>query len=223
MATGLVSLKDPQYFPRFCELPQSDDISASYYSENAQGLLLPSRTWCFVAEIVGDTLSQQAVLGHRVEVKDMNGEVHSVLFYPEPHTPAAAFNYSDLQAGSTLFIRYAQRCFFSDLATEAIKVEDMSFVKTIPINLDSLLFISATYFEAGAGGGPLPCAHCWSDTRPLGGSAPRCGQCSCVAYCSEGCRQANAPHHATFCALCSELASVFNVDLERFTSYIPFR
>lgn len=29
------------------------------------GMLMPSRTWCFVAEIVSDALSQEAVLGHR--------------------------------------------------------------------------------------------------------------------------------------------------------------
>ncbi len=32
------------------------------------------------------------------------------------------FDFSELRTGSTIVIRYAQRCFFSDLATEAIKV-----------------------------------------------------------------------------------------------------
>jgi hypothetical protein len=30
-----------------------------------------------------------------------------------------------LRVGHTVFIRYASRCFFSDLSTEAIKVEDL--------------------------------------------------------------------------------------------------
>lgn len=56
----------------------------------------------------------------RVEVRDLSGEIHSVLFYPEAGT--SRFSFRDLRAGCTLCIRYAQRCFFSDLATEAIKV-----------------------------------------------------------------------------------------------------
>ncbi len=30
-----------------------------------------------------------------------------------------------LVVGNTVFVRYAARCYFSDLATEAIKVEDL--------------------------------------------------------------------------------------------------
>jgi hypothetical protein len=33
-----------------------------------------------------------------------------------------------LKAGHTVFVRYASRVFFSDLATEAIKVEDLKWV-----------------------------------------------------------------------------------------------
>lgn len=32
---------------------------------------------------------------------------------------------AQLKAGNTIFVRYASRVFFSDLATEAIKVEDL--------------------------------------------------------------------------------------------------
>ena len=56
----------------------------------------------------------------RVEVRDLSGDVHSVLFYPDSGT--GFFDFSELRNGCTLCIRYAQRCFFSDLATEAIKV-----------------------------------------------------------------------------------------------------
>jgi hypothetical protein len=37
------------------------------------GLVMPARTWAFVGEIVTDSLSQLAVLGHRVEVNDHDG------------------------------------------------------------------------------------------------------------------------------------------------------
>ena len=54
-------------------------------------------------------------------MRDLSGDIKSVLFYPDPST-IGGFEFSDLRAGCTLCIRYAQRCFFSDLATEAIKV-----------------------------------------------------------------------------------------------------
>lgn len=75
---------------------------------------MPNRTWTFYGEIVHDSLSQMPMLGHRVEVRDISGAVHSVLFYPT----GGLFDFGELRAGSTLFVRYAQRCFFSDLSTE---------------------------------------------------------------------------------------------------------
>ena len=58
----------------------------------------------------------------RVEVRDLYGDIKSVLFYPPDLVSVGEFRFTDLKAGCTLFIRYAQRCYFSDLATEAIKV-----------------------------------------------------------------------------------------------------
>lgn len=45
-------------------------------------MLLPARTWAFVGEIVNDSLSQLPVLGHRIDVRDVIGDVRSILFYP---------------------------------------------------------------------------------------------------------------------------------------------
>lgn len=53
-----------------------------------------------------------------MEVRDVHGEIRSVLFYPE----SGGLDFSQLRAGHTLFIRYAQRIHFADLSTEAIKV-----------------------------------------------------------------------------------------------------
>ena len=64
---------------------------------------------------------------HRVEVRDLSGDTKSVLFYPDPGL-IGAFRFTDLRAGCTICIRYAQRCFFSDLATEAIKVCGSMFI-----------------------------------------------------------------------------------------------
>jgi hypothetical protein len=34
---------------------------------------------------------------------------------------------------------------------------------------------------------------------------------------------ANAMQHMTYCAVCSELQEVYNIDFERFIQYVPFR
>jgi hypothetical protein len=62
---------------------------------------------------------------HRVEVRDVFGEQASVLFNPGEMT----FNPHSLKVGSTLFVRYAQKCFFSDMSTEVLKVDDTAMVK----------------------------------------------------------------------------------------------
>ena len=70
-----------------------------------------------MGEIVNDSLAGMATFGYRVEVRDVQGDVRSVLFYPESGT----FDLGSLKAGRTLFLRYAMRIHFSDLQTEAIK------------------------------------------------------------------------------------------------------
>jgi len=208
------SLSNQYYFPVFKDLPTLDEIDANYYTETNQGMLQPSRTWCFVGEIVHDSLSQMPVLGNRVEVRDASGAIHSIMFYPTSGT----FNFSLLKAGHTIFVRYASRVFFSDLATEAIKVDDLNFVKAIPLNLDALMYVSQLYFEQGS-----VCGACFKDISGLGGSAPCCDQCGAARYCSLDCKNAASGAHATFCGVCSELQEVYNIDFERFIQHIPFR
>eukprot|EP00798_Chlamydomonas_sp_ICE-L_P020607 gene20607-27407_t len=183
--TASVSLQNPLYFPPFSMLPAAEDLGGSYFQETQQGLVMPARTWAYVGEIVNADLSQLAVLGHRVEVRDVSGDVHSVLFYPvagkedlldnlELQVGSTIFilpdllDYSELQVGSTIFIRYAQRCYFSDLSTEALKVEDPSFVK---------LFVSQAYFEQSQ-----YCMCCRTDVSHLGGSALKCDNCGTATF-----------------------------------------
>jgi hypothetical protein len=49
-----------------------------------------------------------------VEVRDINGDTASILFTPE----ASAFPYATLTQGATVFVRYAAKCYFSDLMTQ---------------------------------------------------------------------------------------------------------
>lgn len=71
----MATLDNRAYFPAFCELPSVDGVDMSYFTETPQGMLLPSRTWCFIGEIVNDSLSQMPTFGNRAEVRDVYGEV----------------------------------------------------------------------------------------------------------------------------------------------------
>lgn len=50
---------------------------------------------------------------HRVEVRDITGHCNSVLFNPDQN-----LEYTQLARGSTLFVRYATKAYFSDLMTQ---------------------------------------------------------------------------------------------------------
>lgn len=57
----MASLENRQYFPVFSELPLTDEFSdPNYYHEAPGGQIIPSKTWCFFAEIVDNSLSQVA-------------------------------------------------------------------------------------------------------------------------------------------------------------------
>ncbi|KAG2489446.1 hypothetical protein HYH03_012082 [Edaphochlamys debaryana] len=208
------SLQNRLYFPAFAELPQADELDNNYFTEQPNGMLLPNRTWTFFGEIVSDSLSQLSVLGHRVEVRDVTGSVHSILFFPT----SGSLDMDQLRTGHTVFVRYAMRCFFSDLATEAIKVEELNFVKVIAMNLDTLLYTASLYFDRQS-----HCSCCGAPVASLGGAAPRCERCQAAVYCSPTCRAANGPQHGSFCALCCELSEVFNLSFDSFIEWVPFR
>jgi len=50
---------------------------------------------------------------HRVEVRDITGHCNSILFTPDEH-----LDWSRLRKGSTVFVRYAAKAYFSDLMTQ---------------------------------------------------------------------------------------------------------
>lgn len=103
---------------------------------------------------------------------------------------------------------------------EAIRVEDLDMVKIIPFSFDTLLAVSSMFFASHT---QDSCMSCHSDLAALGGSAPRCKGCQAAVYCSDTCRQDNAPLHSSYCALCDDLRDVLSIDFERFIEYIPFR
>lgn len=204
------TLDNRLYFPAFFELPEADDPDGNYYAETPYGSLAPKRTWCFFGEIVNDSLSQLPVLGHRVDVRDLVGDIRAVIFFPV----GGDFDFNKLRMGSTIFVRYAHRCYFSDLATEAIKIEDLDFVTVIPSTIDSLMTLSNFYF--------LNRDRCLNCGTAVGFNPVLCTGCNAAGYCAAACRDAHQIHKV-HCSLCKEIGHVLSIDFETWTSYVPFR
>lgn len=98
------------------------------------------------------------------------------------------------------------------------QVEELNFVKVIPMNLDSILYTAQLYFDRQS-----HCSACGSSLGALGGGAPRCERCQAAVYCSGACREAGGAMHGSFCALCCEMSEVFNLCFDSFIEWVPFR
>jgi hypothetical protein len=151
---------------------------------------------------------------HRVEVRDITGETTSVLFSADEYS----FDYRKLRCGHTVFVRYASKCYFSDLMTQVLKVDDMDFVKVISQPLDTLLCFSSFYY-----GMPNRCLGCAGDISSSTSGRCSCEHCGAANYCSHPCKQRHMPEHQQHCHICQELGDVVNVDFERYLSPVPFR
>jgi hypothetical protein len=116
---------------------------------------------------------------------------------------------------------FASRVFFSDLATEAIKVEDLDLCCVIPCGVDILYSLSHAYFGSHA-----QCVGCSQPVQAAGGggSAERtCSGCGCSRYCSNGCKGAHRPNHLSHCRVVALLGQVVNIDYDRFVDWVAFR
>lgn len=58
-------------------------------------------------------IAQMPDFFHRIEVRDITGQCHSILFSPDQQ-----LDYWQLKIGSTVFVRYAAKAYFSDLMTQ---------------------------------------------------------------------------------------------------------
>jgi hypothetical protein len=233
-------LEDRLHFPSFAELPLADDYSdAAYYVENSHGMMVPIRSWCFFAEIVDDSLSHAPEFFHRVEVRDATGCGASVLFGDGAAAGASGgggdgsghgFDFGDLVAGRTLFVRYATKFYFSDLTTQVLRVEDAGFVKVIDCGIDALLSLGQYYLSplpAPGAGQVVACMSCGSALSPAalaGVGGLRCGGCGAGRFCGEACRAAFLPVHVAerHCEIVRGLEEVLSLDWERFVEPVKF-
>eukprot|EP00775_Hariotina_reticulata_P005631 gene5631-5870_t len=209
----MASLENRQYFPVFDELPLVDEyVDPNYYQDVGCGSMLPVKHWCYFADIIDDSLSHMADFYHRVEVRDITGHCNSILFTPDEH-----LDWSRLRRGSTVFVRYAAKAYFSDLMTQVIKVDDCSYVKIISRSMDDLVMLSQWYF------GRRHCCSACGQPLATPAAALQCPYCEAAQYCSGECQQKHAAEHSTHCELCRELNEVLNVDMDRFIQPVPFQ
>eukprot|EP00879_Flechtneria_rotunda_P008613 GHRR01009025.1.p1 GENE.GHRR01009025.1~~GHRR01009025.1.p1 ORF type:complete len:215 (+),score=50.31 GHRR01009025.1:357-1001(+) len=213
----MTTLHNTQYFPTFAMLPLADEyVDPEYYQDCGGGTMLPKKHWCYFAEIHDDSLSHMPDFFHRVEVRDLTGSCNSILFSPDQDI----MEYWRLKRGSTVFVRYATKAYFSDLMTQVIKVDDCNYVKVVSCPMDDLIMLSQWYFGEGS-----RCAACRRDLAAQTssrGHSVQCCECEAAQYCSPECLQRHAPEHKSHCQLLQELQNVLNVDLDRFIQPVPF-
>lgn len=100
------NLRHPLNFPIFASCPASDSLDPSYFQTLDEGVSLPLRHWCLLAEIV----SKEGFLRLRLQVKDGAGYQFPIDFHLEDHSPAPW----DCQLGNTIAILYACQHRFPD-------------------------------------------------------------------------------------------------------------
>ncbi|KAK2602889.1 hypothetical protein N8I77_009391 [Diaporthe amygdali] len=157
------SLSDEDYFPSWNNLP-----------------VFTLMHICFLAEI------QQCdgFMRYRTLVKDSDGEVRVVAFYPDSYE---GFDFGQLKRGHTLAIMNARQHQFGD-GTYGVRVENMDDVCVFPAGLQTLrsLGSEAAIYAVDGESEQWKCHGC--DAVKPHGQMSRCGQCKTYAYCSKECQ-----------------------------------
>ncbi|KAK3821178.1 MAG: hypothetical protein J3Q66DRAFT_386081 [Benniella sp.] len=199
-------LQDPRYFPVFRLLPPDSNILEAMVAISQGAPVNPTYHWCFMGEIVDDTLAKESFLRHRLLVRDREGLELPVLFYL---SAGDNLDTSHLKTGHTIFVRYAQHHWFLDL-TEGIRVEKTAFFYAVPYSLSAIL-------ETHSALTPGVCKSCGKQ------ASQRCAKCKQTSYCSRECQTSNWSDHRTACRLLTAVASVTTLDYTQLDRYVPFR
>jgi len=120
--TKLANLRDHKIFPPFSHLPDEKDIDLEFYNTLDGFRYVPTKHWCFLAEIT----DVEHFIRVRLLVRDKAGRELPVAFYTDGR--GGEFARSQLRAGNTVAILYAQQHGFLDL-TVGIRLEEESAIK----------------------------------------------------------------------------------------------
>ncbi|KAF9202511.1 hypothetical protein BGZ49_007338 [Haplosporangium sp. Z 27] len=197
----MTALLDPRYFPTFDKLPGDYVVNFNYFRILGP-FMIPKYHWCFMAEIVDDTLARSPFLRHRLLVKDREGRQVPVLFY------LPFLNTLNLKNGNTIFVRYARQHLFLDMS-EGLRVEDSDYIHAVPLSL-------STICDAHRGIVPNICKKCGGRTTK------RCAKCKKIYYCSRECQTENWLEHRHTCHTLALTAPATALDHSCFTGCKSF-
>jgi hypothetical protein len=194
-----------------------NEIDETYYRTTDGFSYQRRRHWCFIGEVFNDDASQMPFLRNRVWLKDIQGNTNiSVAFYPEPDHSRIFFDFTALQKGNTLCIRYAEKHYFLDL-TVGFRVESLAFVKVIKCSLETLLEIS----DLNPIDRPRLCWQCSASESPEN-KLFSCKQCKCAKYCGKECQKADWKKHKKLCKFIPDYSVLVSLEDEKYHEAVPF-
>mmetsp|Transcript_4965 Transcript_4965/g.7322 ORF Transcript_4965/g.7322 Transcript_4965/m.7322 type:complete len:529 (+) Transcript_4965:77-1663(+) len=132
-SSAMQGIRHSEHFPAFTDLPDYDDPYGPYYIEKS-GMLLKTKHWCFMADIMEVSFD---FVRPRVHVRTFAGEVLVAHFYHEREEAPTTFQWSDLKKGACIAIMYAYRKQMMDF-TVGIRVEYLDAVFVFQGSLDML-------------------------------------------------------------------------------------
>lgn len=199
-------LLDPQYFPTFKLLPPDSDVLEAIVRISEGAPISPTYHWCFMGEIVDDTLARMPFLRHRLHVRDREGLELPICFYL---SSGDTLDTSRLKTGNTIFVRYARQHWFLDLS-EGLRIEDTAFVYVVPYSLSAIIDTHRAIT-------PHVCKKCGNR------ASLRCAKCKQTYYCSRECQTDNWLDHKAACRILTIVAPVTTLDHTRLDHLVPFR
>ena len=201
-------LQNRHYFPAFRDLGEDNDLDLRYWQESSFGCYECAYTWCFVAEIVNDELSQIPFLRNRVNVRDRNGQDNiNISFYPESGT----FNFRTLKRGHTICVIQAQQHYFLDMSI-GLRIECLDSVKVIPCGLSDLFALSKHYSQNAN--------SCWEcgKANDEESSLKKCAACKVACYCDKQCQTKDwKERHRVWCKAIPEFLKLTKIDYSKYT------
>ena len=176
-------LQDHLNFPSFKELPRSREGDERYFGQDPRdGRWKPCRTWCFLAEIQDDKMSQTTTSfqNAQVLVRDKDGQSNIRVFFPRTF---GQFDLTTLKNGSTILVLYPESHTFMD-GTSGVRIEKTDHVKVLECKLDDLLAMSLQYEKV------KDKIVCWCCGKPgiSADAVKKCSRCRVAKYCDKQCQ-----------------------------------
>lgn len=221
------ALTNPAIFPPFSALTEMDDPSTNYYTGWDTGLLVRSRNWALVAEVVQTAHDFRRP---RFKLRTRDNETVFLHFYEES-PPLKGFEVQQVMVGHTFVLLSAEKHKFMDL-TEGVRME---YLETCWAFKGTLAQVSAegekllTAADAVSSSIIPRCFLCDQET------SKKCGKCKRAYFCSRECQTAAWPVHRGLCPDAGKLLKLASLprspyepeegnflDWNTIPDYIPF-